>query len=169
MGIVYISHRLAEVKRVADRVAVLRDGRNAGELARQLTTTPWSADGRPRAEAVLPRSDAHIEAEQPRLRAAQAALCGGTSERRLASNRAGEIVGMAGLVGAGRTELAEALFGIRPVSRRRDSHRRQRCHIAHPHRRSPRACCWSPRIGACMGWCWTTASASISACRTSIV
>ena len=34
VGIVYISHRLAEVKRVADRVTVLRDGRNAGELER---------------------------------------------------------------------------------------------------------------------------------------
>ena len=35
VAVVYISHRLAEVKRVADRVVVLRDGRNSGELARE--------------------------------------------------------------------------------------------------------------------------------------
>ncbi len=115
VAVLYISHRLAEVKRVADRVAVLRDGRNAGELSRDQV----SHDAMVRLmvgrdlKQLYPRT--HKAAGPERLAAESLTFEGGTKPISFAL-RGGEIVGMAGLVGAGRTELAEALFGIRRVT-----------------------------------------------------
>jgi ribose transport system ATP-binding protein len=117
VAVVYISHRLFEVQRVADRVVVLRDGRNAGELARHeishaaLVRLMVGRDLKqfyPRTHA--PRPGAPVRLEVRGLRYA-----GGPPEPVSLRLHAGEIVGLAGLVGAGRTELAEALFGIRPI------------------------------------------------------
>jgi ribose transport system ATP-binding protein len=118
VSVVYISHRLAEVKRVADRVTVLRDGRNAGELAR----ADVSHDALVRLmvgrdlKQLYPRQHAAAADAPVRLRVEGLTYAGGPPTPASFELRAGEIVGMAGLVGAGRTELAEALFGIRPVT-----------------------------------------------------
>lgn len=120
VSILYISHRLAEVREVADRVTVLRDGRNAGELARSeisheaIVRLMVGRDvkqffHRPTTAApVSPSAAAVFEARRVVVQAAQ---------RRPISFAlpAGEITGMAGLMGAGRTELAEAIFGVRPL------------------------------------------------------
>ncbi|MFO0876842.1 MAG: sugar ABC transporter ATP-binding protein [Gemmataceae bacterium] len=114
VAVLYISHRLAEVKRVADRVTVLRDGKNAGELKREQITHDALVRmmvGRD-LKNLYPRS--HQAGTQVRLEVEQ--LCHDAGPHPLSFTlRGGEIVGMAGLVGAGRTELAEALFGIRKV------------------------------------------------------
>ena len=116
VSVVYISHRLAEVTRLADRAVVLRDGRFSAELARhELThdtivkhmigrdlTQYFPRDHRKSGGAVV------FEIDGLRYR-------GGPSHPASLTVRAGEVLGMAGLVGAGRTELAEAVFGIRPV------------------------------------------------------
>ncbi|MBX3179850.1 MAG: sugar ABC transporter ATP-binding protein [Candidatus Hydrogenedentes bacterium] len=115
VSIIYISHRLGEVSDLADRVVVLRDGKNAGELAREeichdrmvklMVGREFSADREyhPRAlgEEVL-RVDGLVTTAYPRHAISF-------------SVRAGEIVGIGGLVGAGRTELLETLFGVRPA------------------------------------------------------
>lgn len=120
VGILYISHRLHEVMEIADRVVVLRDGRNAGELRQpeiEHDALVGLMVGRNR-KAYFRRSRGAgpIAARAPVLRA---------DGLRWGCRRAGpmsfilaegEIVGMAGLVGAGRTELAEVLFGIRPIT-----------------------------------------------------
>jgi ribose transport system ATP-binding protein len=119
VAVVYISHRLGEVGVVADRVAALRDGRNSGELARQ------EISHRRMVELMVGRDlkqffhRAHPPARAdgpPRLEVRQLRYAGGPDTPVSFALRAGEIVGMAGLVGAGRTELAEALFGLRPVT-----------------------------------------------------
>jgi ribose transport system ATP-binding protein len=112
VSVVFISHRLAEVERCADRVVVLRDGRVAGELSREHVnhaamirlmigrelkgryTEPAQVPGAPALEVVGARTRSHP---------------GRTVDL---SVRCGEILGLAGLVGSGRTELARALFGI---------------------------------------------------------
>jgi ribose transport system ATP-binding protein len=117
VGIVYISHRLEEVPRVADRVTVMRDGRVAGttmpnapqsELVRLLV-------GRPLAELYPRRSGAHggriLRLERARYRLARARP-GWQAPRDISLEvRSGEIVGLAGIMGAGRTELLSALYG----------------------------------------------------------
>jgi ribose transport system ATP-binding protein len=116
VSIIYVTHRLKEVEEIADRVAVLRDGANAGELER----------GEIRHDAMV-RLMVGRELRQFFQRTPHAPGAGRTPLVRVEGLRlrprarpisfalhAGEIVGMAGLMGSGRTELAEALFGIRP-------------------------------------------------------
>jgi ribose transport system ATP-binding protein len=118
VAIVYISHRLAEVKRVADRVTVLRDGRNAGELRKEEISHDAIVSrmvGRD-LKQIYPHSKRSPSRDKPRLELRNLRYRGGPSHSVSLQFAPGEIVGMAGLVGAGRTELAEAVFGIRPIS-----------------------------------------------------
>lgn len=117
VSVVYISHRLAEVQQLADRVVVLRDGRNAGNLERAEVSHASLV------RLMVGREPSQFFQKQPhtplpgppRLEVRDLRFAGGGQVPVSFQVRGGEIVGMAGLVGAGRTELAEALFGIRPV------------------------------------------------------
>jgi len=115
VGIIYISHRLKEVRELADRVVVLRDGRNAGELQRGEVTHDALVErmvGRTlkqffhRSHQAGGATSPIVEVRDVRWSASQRSGIG-------FDIRPGEIVGMAGLMGAGRTELAETLFGLR--------------------------------------------------------
>lgn len=118
VSILYISHRLKEVEEIADRVTVLRDGRNAGELdrdkiqheaivrlmvGRELKQFYQRQHTPPRDPGAAGVFQAQGIRWLPGQVPVHLKVC------------AGEIVGLAGLMGAGRTELAEALFGIRPL------------------------------------------------------
>jgi ribose transport system ATP-binding protein len=112
VSVIFISHRLNEVEQCADRVVVLRDGAVVGGLARgeiahdkmirmmigRDLKALYIPPGRPPGEAVLEVAGLKTPAHPDQ--ALDLAL------------RSGEILGMAGLVGAGRTELACALFGV---------------------------------------------------------
>ena len=116
VSVVYISHRLGEVKEIADRVTVLRDGRNAGELRRDEIAPARMVSlmvGRDMVQ-FYPHT-AHIT-PLPLFEVRGLVVPGLAGEPVSFTVRAGEIVGLAGLVGAGRTELAQALFGIRKPS-----------------------------------------------------
>jgi rhamnose transport system ATP-binding protein len=115
-GILYISHRLEELFEIADRVTVLRDGNNAGthEMAevtsrelirmmvgRELETLYPKLEIKPGEVALELRS---VGCKRSRVKNVNLAI------------RSGEIVGLAGLVGSGRTQLAEALFGLATIT-----------------------------------------------------
>ncbi len=117
VSVVYISHRLGEVQRIADRVVVLRDGRFAGELTREQASHDAMVRlmvGR-ELNQFFQRQPGSRGDGPPRLEVRDLRYAGGPAAVSFALH-GGEIVGMAGLVGAGRTELAEALFGIRPIT-----------------------------------------------------
>jgi D-xylose transport system ATP-binding protein len=117
LGIVYVSHRLDEVLRIADRVTVLRDGRSVrSSAARDVDAAALVAAmvGRD-IDALFPHSTrtpgavvlsaSHVSVEDPHV-------AGRHVVRDVSFEvRAGEVVGIAGLVGAGRSELLMALFG----------------------------------------------------------
>ncbi len=113
-SIIYISHRLDEVEHLADRVVVLRDGRRVGEMdranatrdriitmmvGRQLSNWFPPATNKPSEEIVLQADDLVVPGAKARVSFAA---------------RRGEILGFAGLVGSGRTELMQTIFGITP-------------------------------------------------------
>jgi rhamnose transport system ATP-binding protein len=116
-GIVYISHRLDEVFTIADRVTVLRDGETvathaAGDVSRAGLVSLMV--GRTMAD-VYPARDA-IAADAPVVLELRGVGHGPSGVRGVSlSVRRGEILGLAGLVGSGRTELAEIVFGLRPA------------------------------------------------------
>ncbi len=120
VAIVYVSHRLREVLEIADRITVLRDGTSIGTapradldeshlvrmmvgaaLASELAAEPSAARSHDERELVF---SARGLARRPRLKPVDLDL------------HAGEIVGVFGLVGAGRTRLARTLFGLEPAT-----------------------------------------------------
>jgi rhamnose transport system ATP-binding protein len=114
-AILYVSHRLPEVLRIADRVTVLRDGARVETRPAAGLTQPELIRlmvGR-ELDAVFPKRDVRKGALALEARALSS-QAGGVRHATLAV-RAGEIVGLAGLVGSGRTELARVLFGLAPA------------------------------------------------------
>lgn len=116
VGILYISHRLEEVLRIADRITVLRDGAHVGTYEKQEVDRSRLIHlmaGRDLAE-LFPKTAVPIGKVVLEMLDLSCATSG-VSHISL-SLRAGEILGLAGLVGAGRTELARILFGLTPAT-----------------------------------------------------
>jgi ABC-type sugar transport system ATPase subunit len=113
VGTIFISHHLEEVFVICDRVMVLRDGRAIETRA----TSAWTTDALVAAMVNRPMSEVFPERETP-LGDVRLDVRGLASEQRFSdvsfNVRAGEIVGLAGLVGAGRTEVAKTIFGALP-------------------------------------------------------
>ena len=112
VAVIYISHRLGEVKEVADRVTVLRDGEWAGDLEKGEITHEAMVKkmvGRD-LDAFFPRRQGKVGEEVLRVTDLRTTAHPGHSLS--FSVRAGEIVGVAGLVGAGRSEALQAVFGV---------------------------------------------------------
>jgi len=112
VAIIYISHRLREVKRLADRVTVLRDGENAGELSKE------EIDHGNMVRMMVGRDISQFYARKQHeigdvlLEVENLSTEAWPHCRLNFKIRAGEIVGVAGLVGAGRTEMLRVLFGV---------------------------------------------------------
>ncbi len=107
MGVIYITHRMEELRVIGDRVTILRDGRTvASESLADLTLEQMIHHMVGRAVSTLYQR-APLEAGKELLRVDRGGV-------RFAVH-AGEIVGLAGLMGAGRTELCRSIFGIDPL------------------------------------------------------
>ncbi len=114
-GIIYISHRLEEISTIADRITVLRDGetvatRRTEEVAKASLIGMMVGH---EISAVFPKREVPLGKTVIELRNVSNRAAG---LRDISfSVRSGEILGVAGLVGSGRTELAETLFGLTPA------------------------------------------------------
>ncbi|MGW1497832.1 sugar ABC transporter ATP-binding protein [Streptomyces mirabilis] len=119
VGIVFITHHLEEIAALGDRVTVIRDGKSVGQVPASTTED----------ELVRLMVGRSIEQQYPRVRATGDAGSGATllTVEGLTRDgvfhdvsfevRAGEVVGIAGLVGAGRTEVVRAVFGADPYDK----------------------------------------------------
>jgi ribose transport system ATP-binding protein len=120
VSVVYISHRLEELRRIGHRVTVLKDGKTVG-TGLDARTTPTSdlvalMAGR-RVETVFgPRHDGHADRSKRALEVEGLSRAGEFEDVSFTVH-AGEVVGIAGLVGSGRSELLETIFGARRADR----------------------------------------------------
>ncbi len=114
VGLIYVSHRLDEIFRIADRVAVLRDGRLVGEQPVAETTPDQLVEmivGRPAAQ-LFRKAEAKVGDVVLSVRDLVAAGAGPVSF----DLRRGELLGLVGLRGAGQENIGRALFGAEPFS-----------------------------------------------------
>jgi ribose transport system ATP-binding protein len=114
MGVIYITHRLEELRAVGDRVTILRDGCTVrtGALA-DMTTAEIIRNMVGREVSAIYHRDP-IPPGEELLRVEHLTRRGKLDDISF-TLRAGEIVGMAGLIGAGRTELCRVIFGLDPI------------------------------------------------------
>lgn len=118
VAIVYISHRLEELLGIADTISVLRDGRMVAEADTAGVNVRWIVEqmtGRPAGAVEVPEMASAGE----RLMAVESVSLAAESGRPLLRDvslaiRAGEVLGIYGLMGAGRTELLECIMGLHP-------------------------------------------------------
>jgi erythritol transport system ATP-binding protein len=118
VAIAYISHRLEELLGIADTVSVVRDGRMVAEAAARDVNTRWIVEqmtGRTAAPVEAPKSS-RTGAERLRVERLSLTAENGRPLVRDVSLKlyAGEVLGVYGLMGAGRTELLECLMGLHP-------------------------------------------------------
>jgi ribose transport system ATP-binding protein len=115
VSIIYISHRLDEVEKLADRVIVLRDGRNAGELARHEIERERMVRmmvGRDLQDFYVDPEDVAAGSHPDWFNVYNLRTAKYPQHSLSFDVGKGEVVGFAGLVGAGRSEMARAVFGV---------------------------------------------------------
>lgn len=123
-AIIYITHRMSEIFHLADRIVVLRDGKNAGEISRTHSDIKIPKDemepklitwmvGRPLSD-IFPKKSSSLGPELLRVEGLHLRSPQGKSllNHIRFTLHAGEVLGLAGLMGAGRSETMEALFGV---------------------------------------------------------
>lgn len=116
VGILYITHRMGEIRRIGDRVTVLRDGR-------KIATVPASTSEDELVRLMTGRAIEQIFPPLPPvpngppvLRVEELGTRSGSVVGASFALRAGEILGLAGLVGSGKSEAARAVFGVEPLA-----------------------------------------------------
>ena len=113
VGQLYISHRMSDIRRVADRIVVLRNGRNAGEQSRpfDLAQSIRQMIGRD-LDVKARQAPAQAEADVLRVSALQLTR---TSQAFDLTVKAGEIVAIVGALGSGKSRLLRTLYGLEPI------------------------------------------------------
>ncbi len=115
IGMIYISHRMDEIKRISDRITVMRDGEYVGTVETEKVTK----------DEIINMMIGRVVYEDPKTHSEVAEdadvvlevrnLCSGKTIKDVSFKlRRGEILGLSGLMGAGRTEVARAIFGADP-------------------------------------------------------
>lgn len=115
VGIIYISHRMEEIFKITDRISVLRDGSYRGTVNTADTDEEAVTQLMIGRKLDLTRNESHHELGDVALEV-RGLSCGDLFRDINFEVRRGEVVGFYGLVGAGRTEIAETLFGLRDPS-----------------------------------------------------
>jgi ABC-type sugar transport system ATPase subunit len=152
IAVIFIGHRMEEVLSIADRVVILRDGELTGNLPIEESSEEQIIRlmvGRK--VELYPKTPSEIT--EPVLEVRQLGNGKAINDIHFAVKR-GEIVGMAGLIGAGRTEVARMIFGA-------DPHKTGQIFINGVAQQIA-----SPKTGKCRGWCWGWMSRKTSRWRS---
>lgn len=133
IGMIYISHRMDEIKLISDRITVMRDGEYIGTVETEKVTK----------DEIINMMIGRVVYEDPKTKSEVADdaevvlevknLCSGRTIKDVSFTlRRGEILGLSGLMGAGRTEVARAIFGVDPFDSGEIYIRGQKVHIKSP-------------------------------------
>jgi ribose transport system ATP-binding protein len=151
IGIVYITHRMAEIDRLADRITVLRDGCNVCTLERH------EADHSVLVKSMTGRS---FESFYPAIRQQPGATVLGISGLRTRNRlvdgvdleiRSGEVLGIAGLAGCGKSELVRSIFGLERIAEGSITFKGDELRRATPSKMLKRGICYFPSDRASEG------------------
>jgi len=119
VGIIYITHRIKEIRRIGDRITVLRDGRYVDTVGAKSVTDEKLVElmtGRV-IDQIFP--SIRFQPGEEVLRAENISTADGSVRNISIHVRRGEVVGIAGLIGSGKSEVARACYGLEPVSKGR--------------------------------------------------
>jgi simple sugar transport system ATP-binding protein len=116
VGLVFVSHKLDEVLRVAQRVTILRSGRKVVTGPASDFTSQSIGESMTGREISEERLVSNLPGDAPVVLDVEALTRPGAFDDVSFTVREGEILGVTGLLGSGRTEIAEALFGVRPAT-----------------------------------------------------
>ena len=117
VGVIYITHRMSEIRRIGDRITVLRDGRYVDTVDAKTTSDERLVElmtGRV-IDQIFPKID--FKPGAPMLAAEGITTADGQVRDVSIEVRRGEIVGLAGLIGSGKSEVARACFGLEALSK----------------------------------------------------
>jgi ribose transport system ATP-binding protein len=115
VSVIYISHRLEEIRQIGDRVSVMRDGKMIGTLRVEESDRATIIRMMVGRDVLVEPRECRTQSGEPVLRVEGLSVAGTVHNVSFHVNR-GEVVGVAGLIGAGRTEMARAIFGAIPAS-----------------------------------------------------
>jgi len=115
VAVIYISHSMGEIEQLCDRVTVLRDGQVRGAFRAPLDRAELVAAMLGELIALEARADAHDFSGAEEILAVDEVPALPDGQPVSLTVRRGEVVGLTGLIGAGKTELIEQLFGARPL------------------------------------------------------
>ncbi len=158
IGIIYISHKLEEVKEIGDRITVMRDGRQIATMAADEAQIQQIINLMIGKELDAGAGGARDAGSRDVLFEVDGLVNDHLSAPISFHVRKGEILGITGLVGSGKTELAQALFGVDAWERgTARSERQARAHPESRKRRSGWASATCPKTGTATGCAWTAA------------
>jgi ribose transport system ATP-binding protein len=112
IGIIYISHRMEEVRRLADRVTILRDGKYIGDIPREEITHDKIVSMMVGRSFSTRFQDRPVREDREPVLTLENVVVPGAKSGVSFTAKKGEIIGFAGLVGSGRTELMQVIFGV---------------------------------------------------------
>ncbi|MBV9750339.1 MAG: sugar ABC transporter ATP-binding protein, partial [Acetobacteraceae bacterium] len=144
VGIIYVSHRMAEIRRLADRITVLRDGRKIATVATQDVSDTALIElmtGRT-AGALFPTI--RTSPGETLFEVARLSIADGSVKEASIHVRSGEVVGIAGLVGCGKSELIRAAFGLEKIASGTVRRRGQDLHALTPKTALATGICYFP-------------------------
>lgn len=144
VAIIYVSHRMSEIRSISDRVTVLRGGHKIGTVNTSEISDAELIEmmvGRP-VEELFPALS--LNAGEERLVVRNLSTSSGRVRDVSITAKAGEVVGLAGLVGCGRSELCRAIFGLEEISGGTIHFSGEALHAPTPHHMLRRGLCYFP-------------------------
>jgi ribose transport system ATP-binding protein len=169
ISVIYISHRMDEIFEICDRTTILRDGKWVLTESHDSLTIERMIEhiiGGNMEQAFVWSERQYDRTGEPLLRVSD--LHSGSRVRGVSFDlHRGEILGIAGLMGSGRSEAMRALFGIDPIDRGRFLSMVRKRQFAARAMRLRRVLRWCLKTGGYRVWCWIRMSKAICCCRSS--